>query len=199
VIFFSLSFAAVASEVADLKIFTHDTPAMAEDVNHNFSEVKKAVKDNFEQISDKVSVNGGTMTGPLTVPSITYEPAKQGSVTYSAMGFTPGTNISFPWYTKNNNDGSLAASATAAEPCTFYHSLMLRAGVTITGIQATADDKVIVKLKQEKSAVTLAEIPSSDGINHTLESATGYYIEVVLSNTDQKFYSVTIEYTYTEP
>jgi hypothetical protein len=194
----SLSLGASAEQVTDLQIFKNDTKADADEVNSNFSKLQKAVNTNDLK-------GGGTMNGPLTVPAITYEPPKQGSVTYSAMGFTPETNISFSWYRKSNDDGSLAASASADNQCTFYHSLMLRSGITITRIQSNADGKVTVKLKQEKSDAPVAEIPSSDGdneddgINHKLEFAKAYYIEVSLSDTDQKFYSVTIEYTYTEP
>lgn len=176
-IFFSLPFATGASDVADLKTFTHDTPALAEDVNHNFSEVKKAVDDNHEKI-------------------IALSNPKQGSVTYSAMGFVPVDNT--VRYLKNIADGSL--SITIDEDAgQFFHCLTLRPGVTITRIRADVN-AVTVGLYQQGISGPLATSNNSEDISITIEPfPTSYFIAVILSSPEQIFYSVAIDYTYAEP
>ena len=112
----------------------------------------------FEAVKNVVNENnlkdGGVVNGPLTVPAVTYSPPKSASVTYSAMGFTPGkgeaviqeigayslVNAYATEFEKKADSGSL--NCLERDGCYFYHSVNLRTGVTITQIRAHAFDSV---------------------------------------------------------
>lgn len=205
-IFFSLSLAANAGEVTGLIKFKNETRADANEVNANFNAVKTAVDDNNQKI-------------------IALSEPRSASVTYSAMGFTPvrsevekialideGTNVVENYKTefeKNGADGSLIALGN--DGGVFYHSVTLRSGVKITGIRARVSGNVTVNLKKEKEGNInpLATVTATGGgvqnieygnIDHDIEEfPASYFIEVLLSNSEQHLYSVAIEYTYTEP
>jgi hypothetical protein len=62
---------------------------------------------------------------------------------------------------------------------------------------------VVSLRKQDNDSELVAVVPDSgtlEGINHTIVSyPASYFITVVLTTTGQRFYSVNIDYTYTEP
>ena len=213
-IFLSLYLAASAEQVTDLNIFENGTAADANEVNSNFSKLQQAV--NTNDLKD-----GGTMNGPLTVPAMTYSSPRSASVTYSAMGFAPGkgeavkqtigiynlVNNYATEFEKRVDEGSLAILND--DSGAFYHSVSLRSGVTITRIRAHVRGVVTVNLKKRGDADPLAaatstgegdQIIQDDTIDHVIEEfPASYYIEVLLSEDEQRLYSVAIDYTYTEP
>ena len=141
-IFISLSFAANASDVTIPHDFTDGSPAKADEVNANFDAVKQAVDDNHDKI--KCATCGEDNV--LTVPSIKYTEPKEGSITYSAMGFTPskaelrqGTlyyqYFLVPVYEKNASDGALYLTEDhPAEEAFFYQNVTLPSGVEMTAL-----------------------------------------------------------------
>jgi hypothetical protein len=220
-ILLSLSLAASAEQVTELDIFENGTAADADEVNSNFSKLQKAVNTNDLK-------GGGTMNGPLTVPAITYDPPKQGSVTYSAMGFTAGKSESdynehATEYEKIGDSGFLSCSENVG--CNFYHSVTLRTGVTITKIRvhafdvaAAANVSIVAKLRKkvvgEDAVVNLASMTSDNSGDQVMEATLeepiewssanyppSYFIEVFFSNSSKNIllYSVTIDFTYTTP
>jgi hypothetical protein len=209
-ILLSLSLAASAGEVGDLNKFENNTKADADEVNANFNAVKSAVDDNYDRI-------------------LNFSAPKSASVTYSAMGFTPkkidvnGNDFKIEF--EKHDDGSL----TALDSGSFYHSITLRSGVTITQIRAFVYDGDIegdtgqieiklTKLQIKENVPEIVPIVSGEqsknigyhliraNLEETIEwSDTGYpstyFIEVYFSSNSEnlKFYSVTIDYEYTEP
>jgi hypothetical protein len=198
----SLAFAAIAAELTIPNSFSNGTAADADQVNANFEAVKTAVDDNNQKIT------------ALSQP-------RSASVTYSAMGFTPGkgeavkqtvgsyilVNNYATEFVKDAEDGSLAI--LNGDSGAFYHSVPLRSGVNITRIQAHVRGVVTVNLKKRGDADPLAvatstgeddQIIQDDTIDHVIEEfPASYYIEVLLSEDEQRLYSVAIDYTYTEP
>ena len=224
-IIFNLTFAAHASEVTIPHQFTDGSAAVASQVNENFSAVKTAVDDNHLQLEGKLPVEGGTITGDLIVDgSLTFSQPKTGSVTYSAIGFTSGDPDT--GFIKDGSDGSLSyPSQLGPNDGTFYHSLTLRSGITITNIRAHVRDNnpavgVILTVNLKKKALgqktdTLAtasteSFPSNQTNEQIItpesmqpaaieEPPTSYFIEVIFSGQNLYLYSVTIDYEYTEP
>lgn len=206
-ILLSLSLAASADPVTDLKKFENNTAANADEVNANFNNVKKAVDDNYERI-------------------LNFSEPKSASVTYSAMGFSPDKSEadSYEHTTEFEKKGA-TGSLTCLEDkgCYFYHSVSLRTGVTITQIRAhvfdAADDasielKLQKKVAGEEIVTNLVDNTSGDSgdqvfgakldepINwSSTEYPPSYFIEVFLSNSSKNIllYSVTIDFTYTAP
>ncbi len=202
-IFLGLSFSASASEVTNLNTFSDGLPAKAKDVNDNFQAVKNAVDDNHQKI-------------------LTLSETRSASVTYSAMGFTPGkgeaTKVAIilnnfvveNYATEFIKDAAVGSLAILnGDSGAFYHSVSLRSGVTITRIRARVKGAVTVRLKKEGDADPLAEETATGdtdqiievaGIDHQVEEfPAAYFIEVLLGNTAQRLYSVAVDYTYTEP
>jgi hypothetical protein len=202
-ILLSLASAAIAAELTIPNIFSNGEPADADQVNANFNAVKTAVDDNNQKITD------------LSQP-------RSASVTYSAMGFTPGKSEADKVaiiednfvvedyeneFEKDATDGSLAI--LNGDSGAFYHSVPLRSGVNITRIRARVSGRVRVSLKKEGDADPLATVIATgdgeqiievDNIGHAIEEfPASYFIEVMLSSTAQRLYSVAIDYTYTEP
>lgn len=197
-IFFSLSLTVSAGEVGELTEFKNGERADAEDVNANFTAVKKAVDNNHQKI--------------LILSDLR-------SVTYSAMGFSPKaakTTESIDGYltafetefNKDPADGSLAF--IQGEDGTFYHSVTLPSGVMITRMHARVSGAAKVSLIKVGEADPLAEVTGSSGDPHNLEDSlepahtiegfpASYFIEVTFSNRVQRLFSVAIEYAYPEP
>lgn len=166
-----------------------------------------------------VSKAGDTMTGGLTVPSLTYSTPKQASVTYAAVGFTPQDETLA--YTKQPDSNGYVHSGFGR----FIFPVTLPAGVTIDGISCNCFDnnatmRVEVYLKKgqwpggnattiDTLATTNAGSPgpitltSSSALNEVLAAGPEYfyYIETFLSGASDQlgFFSVTIHYTYTSP
>jgi hypothetical protein len=175
--FFSLSLAASAGKVAELTKFNNGERADAEQVNANFTAVKVAVDDNDKKIND------------LSQP-------RSASVTYSAVGFVPENHK--VGFVKSKNDGSLSLSE-GGDGERFFHCLTLRSGVTITRIRAHVN-AVTVGLYKQGNDEPLATSDDTEDINLTIEPfPASYFVAVILSNPEQIFYSVAIDYTYTEP
>jgi hypothetical protein len=221
-ILLSLSFAAIAAELTIPNTFSNGAPADADEVNANFEAVRKAVNENN-------LIDGGVVNGPLTVPSVTYSSPKSGSVTYSAMGFTPDKSEADNFdhateFEKKAGSGSL--NCLEQDGCSFYHGVNLRTGVTITQIRAhvfdsddTADNASIeVKLQKKmigENMVTNLASGTSDNSGDQVfgteldefiewsstEYPPSYFIEVVFGNSSKNvlLFSVTIDYTYTAP
>ena len=196
-IILSLTFTANASDVTIPNQFTNGSQAVADHVNENFTAVKTAVDDNHQKIT------------ALSEP---------GSVTYSAMGFSPevavvtkslaGNVVTFATkFSKDPTDGSLAL--WNENEGNFYHSVSLPPGVIITRMHARVIDKVEVTLNKAGEAEPLATAAgnsgdphnvASDSLDHSIEGfPASYFIKVELSSTAQRFYSVAIEYSYPEP
>ncbi|PKM43062.1 MAG: hypothetical protein CVV05_16075 [Gammaproteobacteria bacterium HGW-Gammaproteobacteria-1] len=87
---------AIASDLTIPNSFTAGTPAVAAEVNANFTAVESAVDDNDSRItalgSGKVSISGDTMTGVLTVPSIAYSSPRTHYFAISGDSFLPRVN-----------------------------------------------------------------------------------------------------------
>jgi hypothetical protein len=213
-IFFSLSFAVSAGEVTGLIEFEDKTPADADEVNANFNAVKKAVDENYQKI-------------------LTYSETRNGSVTFSAMGFSPDRSKASGLghateFEKAEEFGFLLVSEE--EGGYFYHTVTLRTGVNITQIRANfydgdSEDEVsaVVKLRKKiyknQVIIDVATLTWNGlGVTETGEgfsvkklenpeyiewSSSGYppsyFIEAKLGNTRVGLFSVTIDYTYTEP
>lgn len=197
-IFLSLPLAAIAAELTIPNSFSNGAAADADQVNANFSAVKEAVDDNNQKIL------------------ILSEPR---SVTYSAMGFSPGAAVATmsevtgyvtafeTEFRKNPADGSLALIDEGNR--TFYHSLPLPSGVIITRISAYVSGAAKANLKKAGEAEPLAGVTGTEGEPHTVESDSlqqtiegfpaSYFIEVTLGNKAQRLYSVAIEYAYPAP
>lgn len=207
-ILLSLSLAASADPVTDLKKFENNTAANADEVNANFNNVKKAVDDNYERILNF------------------SEPR---SVTYSAMGFSPNkSNINgneFDIEFEKHDDGYLTTSDNGS----FYHNVTLRSGATITQIRAFVYDgdsdgndsgyiEITLKKLQinnnEPKIVPILPVKQSENIGYqvmrtaleeTIMADTAYppsyFIEVYFSSDSKnlRFYSVTIDYEYPVP
>jgi hypothetical protein len=207
-IFFSLSFTASAGEVPDLIQFTDGQKAKAKEVNGNFNAVKTAVDDNHQKIQSIL---------------------RNQSVTYSAMGFTPDKSEadSFDHATEfEKKAGSGSLNCLEQDGCSFYHSVNLRTGVTITQIRAHVFDSddtannASIELKLQKkmigeNMVTNLASETSDNSGDQVfgteldefiewsstEYPPSYFIEVVFGNSSKNvlLFSVTIDFTYTAP
>jgi hypothetical protein len=177
-VFFSLSLVGNADPVGELTQFQNETRADADQVNANFNTIKAAVDDNYARID------------ALSRP-------RSASVTYSAMGFTPSNNgIQF---SKNLIGGSL--SLTEGDPAgkQFFHCLTLRAGVTISRIRVHGNSVTCGLYKQGES-LALATSEDLEDKNITIETfPASYFLVVTLVSLDHILYSVSIDYTYTEP
>jgi hypothetical protein len=173
----SLSSAAIAAELTIPEIFSKGAPASADQVNANFNAVKEAVDDNDARIN------------ALSEP-------RSASVTYSAMGFVPEDNTI--QFSKNRADGALSISVGEDEG-RFFHCLTIRPGVTITRIRAYPND-ITANLYQQGISEALATSNNSEDISITIEPfPASYFIGITLTNSEHNFYSVNIDYTYTEP
>jgi hypothetical protein len=172
----SLSVMASAGDLTIPNTFTNDTKADAEEVNANFTAVETAVKDNNARIN--------ALSNP-----------RSASVTYSAMGFVPENNTI--QFSKNLINGSLSIPG-GTNGGSFFHCLTIRPGVTITRIRAHPDE-VTASLYQQGSSESLATSNSTVDISITTDLSTSYFIEIPLNNPLLVFYSVSIDYTYTEP
>jgi hypothetical protein len=202
-IFLSFPLAAIAAELTIPNSFSNGEPADADEVNANFNAVKTAVDDNNQKIVD------------LSQP-------RSASVTYSAMGFSPakaeadrvaiiGSSFVVEHYEnefeKDAEDGSLAI--LNGDSGAFYHSVLLRSGIIITRIRAGVRGAVTVNLKKAGDTDPLATVTGTGSdeqiievgnIDHTIEEfPASYFIEVLLSGSTHRLYSVAIDYTYTEP
>jgi hypothetical protein len=204
-VFFGLSIAVNAGEVAELTQFENGKRANADQVNANFTALKEAVDDN----NDKISA--------LSQP-------RSASVTYSAMGFAADRSqaIGFRGHETEFEKTILGLKVNEPNGAAFYHCVSLRSGITITHIQAHVQDTDedenqaltinLMKKELNKEFEALAsvttrdlsdsgeQILTSDAIFEFIDNnPVSYFIQVLFSNTNQYLHSVTIDYTYTEP
>jgi hypothetical protein len=205
----SLSVMASAGELTIPNSFSNDTRADAEEVNANFNAVKEAVDDN----NDKIVV--------LSAPkSITYS-----AMGFTAKK-SQANNMDHATEFEKHDGGYLI---TLDNESSFYHNVTLSSGVTITQIRAFVYDgdnsqndtghirialKKIQIVNDQPEIVEIGLARQSDNIGYqvmrteleeAIEAGTGYpssyFIEVYFDSIsqNQRFYSVTIDYEYTEP
>jgi len=202
-------------------------------MNGNFSAVQTAVDDNDTRITTntgdiaanataiagKVSLAGDTMTGGLTVPSLTYSAPRAASVTYITGDFLPSSSA-LNFAVSSNGFTYVDPPSTSG---TFYRSLGLPAGVTVTGLEFRLYDAVnpgytqvclyrgqwptgsqlvgcagttdaTLGGTQTASNLTLSHLVQPGPVNY-------YSLELYLSQANLGLggYGVTVHYEYTQP
>jgi len=212
---------AVAGPISGLTTFVPGTPATAADVNNNFTIIRNAGNDTDTRLinveANRVLKTGDTMSGTLTVPTLTYAVPKVAFWSFQGRGFIHDTGNGFA----NCFPDTLAWNGTGAS--TFRAPVNLPHGATITGVTynywksgAAADNSTFAlnrtSLPATGSVSAMATL-SSSALSHTAVSTNtitnpvidnqnfSYHMVVTLGGTAGTHCvdAVTIRYTYVNP
>jgi hypothetical protein len=212
---------ALAGPISGLTTFFPGTPATAADVNNNFTIIRNAGNDTDTRLinveANRVLKSGDTMSGNLTVPTLTYSVPKVAFWTVQGRGFIHDTGNGFA----NCFPDTLSWNGTGSS--TFRASVNLPHGATITGVtyhywknpSATDNSTFVLNrtaLPATGSVSAMANLASS-ATNHTSVS-TNTITNPVIDNQNFSYHmvvtlggaagnhcvdAVTIRYTYTSP
>lgn len=208
----------LASNLTIPNTFVGGTPAVAAEVNANFTAVEVAVDDNNSAIAEKVDLSGATMTGALTAPDFIYDAAKTRYYVVGINDFLPRSTS----YTVVREDDKLLAGT--AGDVFFLAPVHLPDGATITAVDFFAEDQSITShvewtmqehnLSNGLGNFLIASVSGDDAANpgdenlaasglvHIVDNSQ-YYYQMRLLFTDGLttlgFYSARITYQVDKP
>jgi hypothetical protein len=214
---------ALAGPISGLTTFVPGTPATAADVNNNFTIIRNAGNDTDTRLinveANRVLKGGDTMTGPLTVPTLTYAVPKVAFWSFHGRGFVHDTGNGFANCFPETLSWNGTGTSTFRAPVTLPH------GATITGVtynywkSTSAGDNSTFALKRNNlpssnasDPTTMASLTSS-AVNHTSVTTNtittpvvdnqnfNYFMVVTLGGTAGTHCvdGISIKYTYTTP
>src|SRR5882762_9849057 len=122
---------AVAGPISGLTTFVPGTPATAADVNNNFTIIRNAGNDTDTRLinveANRVLKTGDTMSGTLTVPTLTYAVPKVAFWSFHGRGFIHDTGNGFASCFPETLSWNGTGTSTFRAPVNLPH------GTTITG------------------------------------------------------------------
>jgi hypothetical protein len=201
-----------AAELDIPHTFQDSTPALATEVNANFTAVKTAVDENT------AAVNALTLNASVTYAAVGFSPGK------ADLTVSGGLTISLDTEYEKDPDGFTRSLQGGTK--VFYSAVTLPSGVVLTGLAAhvllnRADDIDTVEVRLLKKSLGIAgaqtlalvstETDRQEDDEKIIETILAenetiaddpeivYFIEVELGSTQVGFYSVTLRYEYPQP
>lgn len=211
----------LAGPISGLTTFVSGSPALAADVNNNFTIIRNAGNDTDTRLinveANRVLKSGDTMSGNLTVPNLTYAVPKVAFWTVQGRGFIHDTGNGFATCFPDTLAWNGTGSSTFRAPVNLPH------GATITGVtyyywkNPSALDNSTFTLNRTAlpatgSVAAMATLTSSASNHSSVTTNTitnpvvdnqnfSYHMVVTLGGTagGHCVDAVTIRYTYVNP
>ena len=212
---------AVAGPISGLTTFVPGTPATAADVNSNFTIIRNAGNDTDTRLinveANRVLKTGDTMSGILTVPSLTYAVPKVAFWSFQGRGFIHDTGNGFASCFPDTLSWNGTGTSTFRAPVNLPHGVTIT-GVTYnywkslsasdnstfalnrTGLPATGSVSAMANLTSV--ATSHAAVTTNTITNPVVDNQNfSYHMVVTLGGTSGSHCvdAVTIRYTYVNP
>ncbi len=212
---------ALADPISGLNTFVPGQPATAATVNQNFTIIRDAANNTDTRVlnveGNRVLKAGDTMTGTLTVPTLTYAVPKVAFWSFQGRGFIHDTGNGFGSCTPDTLTWNGAGTSTFRAPVNLPHGATIT-GVTYnywksfsaldnssfalnrTGLPATGSVSAMVNLTS--SATGHTSVTTNTITNPVVDNQNfAYHMVVTLGGTAGQHCvdAVVIRYAYTSP